>query len=437
MISDAYRELNRELLRTNPKFGNGGARWADEVVNICKQYGYCTVLDYGCGKGFLKKALRGSGLRAREYDPAVPGKDAPPEPADLVVCADVLEHVEPEHLKAVLAELRRLAKKRCLFVIASVPSTKLLSDGRNTHLIVEDEDWWFPRLYQHFDFKRHQQLTGKFLLEVTPCPPNVKRYVPTPVASSETFCRHVRLNVLRGLPELPMFPAHDKVMVLACYGPSLVDTWPEIAKMKGDGVHEIFTVSGAHDFLISKGVIPDAHVEVETREHKATLITPHREVQYLLASCVHPALFAKLAGHDVWLWHTLGTTKENAEMRRRSTAGWLGTGGSVVGLRAVSLGHALGYRRPAEIHGMDCSYREEAQHAGPHPRPETMMFKLENEFGTWITSGQLLVAAREFLRIVETDFSCRLHGDGLLQAMTKHLGIVRVTHGPSCSERAA
>jgi SAM-dependent methyltransferase len=139
LISDEYRKLNRQLHKQNPGYG-GGHKWAEYIHSIAEG----EVLDYGCGKGKLKKML--PDLDIREYDPAIPGKEDMPEPADLVVCNDVLEHVEPEYLDNVLNHLISLTKKRLLLVIACRPGKKVLPDGRLAHRIVENEEWWIKKL---------------------------------------------------------------------------------------------------------------------------------------------------------------------------------------------------------------------------------------------------------------------------------------------------
>lgn len=102
------------------------------------------VLDYGCGQGTLRTALKAQGFApdVMEYDPAIKGKDGLPKPAELVACTDVLEHVEPEKLPAVLAHLRRLTLKAAFLLIATRKANKTLPDRRNAHLIVRPADWW-------------------------------------------------------------------------------------------------------------------------------------------------------------------------------------------------------------------------------------------------------------------------------------------------------
>jgi hypothetical protein len=147
LISYEYRKLNR-VLHKRKAYGIGGARWADEVRRLVAEHRCINVLDYGSGKGTLKRAL--PGVYVDEYDPAIPGKDHEPLPADLVVCTDVLEHIEPDCLDDVLKHIASLTNRVALLSIATRPATKLLADGRNAHLIVENGGWWIDRLAPYF-----------------------------------------------------------------------------------------------------------------------------------------------------------------------------------------------------------------------------------------------------------------------------------------------
>lgn len=144
LISRAYcRE--QVLLHARPAgYGGKGGKWAAAAVALAEACRAQSLLDYGCGRGQLADCLRQADVSfaIREYDPAIPGKDMLPEPADVVVCTDVLEHIEPEKLTAVLAHVKRLTRKAALLVVATRPSGKTLTDGRNAHLILESDDWW-------------------------------------------------------------------------------------------------------------------------------------------------------------------------------------------------------------------------------------------------------------------------------------------------------
>jgi len=138
------------VLHRSPRgYGGRGDKWAGVVLQLAMEYQVTSILDYGCGEGSLAKALRSQpvpGMRIDEYDPAIPGKDHPPEFADLVVCTDVLEHIEPDRLNSVLQHLRMLTRKALWVVISTKDSNKTLSDGRNAHLIIRPRTWWKKKL---------------------------------------------------------------------------------------------------------------------------------------------------------------------------------------------------------------------------------------------------------------------------------------------------
>lgn len=149
LISPKYRVMQR-LLHAAPRgYGGRGDKWADVVLAVAAQYEATSLLDYGCGQGSLVRALQtrplGAIQRLEEYDPGIMGKDGLPSFADLVVCTDVLEHIEPERLDTVLAHLRMLARKAVFAVISLKDSNKVLADGRNAHVIIRPANWWKKR----------------------------------------------------------------------------------------------------------------------------------------------------------------------------------------------------------------------------------------------------------------------------------------------------
>lgn len=145
LISEEYRALNATLHESDPDYGKSGHKWAEMIAHVAKKLEVDTILDYGAGKGTLKTAIGGE-YNVREYDPAVPSMAKRPEPAQLVTCTDVLEHIEPHCLHDVLDDLQRLGTLGAFVVIATRPAKKILADGRNAHLIVEPPEWWIPKL---------------------------------------------------------------------------------------------------------------------------------------------------------------------------------------------------------------------------------------------------------------------------------------------------
>lgn len=98
----------------------------------------------------------------------MPGKTALPEPADGVVCLDVLEHIEPEFLDGVLEHIRDLAIKCAFFAVSTVPSSRTLGDGRNAHLIIEPKEWWLKVLTLKYDIADTKDVEDGFLVLATP-----------------------------------------------------------------------------------------------------------------------------------------------------------------------------------------------------------------------------------------------------------------------------
>lgn len=163
LISEDYKEQNK-VLHENPSYGISSAKWSEEVRGIAAAYGALSSLDYGCGKGLLKKTLGWNSMA--EYDPSIEGKDAQPDPADLCVCTDVLEHIEPEFIDNVLDDLRRCTKKVGFFTIATRPAKKILPDGRNAHLIQEHYTWWLEKLTKRFTLRNFVNMGSGFMVVV-------------------------------------------------------------------------------------------------------------------------------------------------------------------------------------------------------------------------------------------------------------------------------
>jgi 2-polyprenyl-3-methyl-5-hydroxy-6-metoxy-1,4-benzoquinol methylase len=180
LISPEYIELNKKLHQDVLSYGVGGGKHAKMVLKLVEglknslKRTDISVLDYGCGKGYLGKEIP---FPIWEYDPAISGKDHTPKPADLVVCTDVLEHIEPDKLPHVLDDLRRCVKEIGYFVISTRLAGKKLADGRNAHLIVEKKDWWENQLKGFLNVGQifHNEKTAELYVIVSPLSKQVKQ----------------------------------------------------------------------------------------------------------------------------------------------------------------------------------------------------------------------------------------------------------------------
>lgn len=169
-ISEQYKQVLKD---THTKLGNwgttAGARYK-MIVQYLERVGCTTLLDYGSGSSSLKNALDKyypNVYNVLEYEPGDSTKCNSPNPCDFVVCVDVLEHVEPEHIEAVLDDLQRVTLKHALFTISTEPAHTILSDGRNAHLIVQPYEWWLEKIVKRFNIitESHNTRSCLFFLQ--------------------------------------------------------------------------------------------------------------------------------------------------------------------------------------------------------------------------------------------------------------------------------
>ncbi len=216
----------------------------------------------------------------------------------------------------------------------------------------------------------------------------------------------------------PSEGTRDDPIAVVCYGPSLQDTWEQIREFK-----YIITCSGSHKFLVERGIIPTWHVEVDPRPHKVELLgPPHKDVIYLPASACHPKYFDHLEGYDVRLWHVFDSGEDAARVLPRGE--WAITGGSNVGLRAMTIARFFGFTNQ-HIFGMDgCEGKvERHKHAGPHPlHDDTDYSYCEYEGKTYRTMTNLLECARQTFHELDQmpDVKATFYGEGLVQAMSRN-----------------
>lgn len=163
VISENYRELNRKLHEDRPDYGSGHSSrtWYPAIEALAKQMEAGAILDYGAGKCAFAKSH--PHLIVQNYEPSNPALADAPEPCDLVICTDVLEHVEPDCLDAVLDDIQRCALKGAFLTIATRQASKTLADGRNAHLIQKPADWWIPKLMARWDMRSFHAGDGEFV----------------------------------------------------------------------------------------------------------------------------------------------------------------------------------------------------------------------------------------------------------------------------------
>jgi len=149
LISDKHRDNYREYYKRLPSIDERPSRWQPYLESLMESFDAQTLLDYGCG-GYPRLQEHMKHHAVTSYDPALPGHDyLPLNPFDLVVCIDVLEHVEPSTLDDVIDYLKHVTGKALLISVSTSPSTKLLPDGSPWHCHVQPKEYWDKKLH-HF-----------------------------------------------------------------------------------------------------------------------------------------------------------------------------------------------------------------------------------------------------------------------------------------------
>ena len=155
----------QKRLHDQGNYGTAALQWGAAVSALVNSTRAQTLLDYGCGskRSLLKVVDFDHDVTYQGYDPGVP-EFSKCDPAEVVVCIDVLEHIEPELLDNVLDHLQSLTQRSALFTIHCGPAVKVLSDGRNAHLIQQPAEWWLPKLMSRWELVLFKRSPGGFMV---------------------------------------------------------------------------------------------------------------------------------------------------------------------------------------------------------------------------------------------------------------------------------
>jgi hypothetical protein len=154
MFSKKHRQQQQELHDAG-SYGCGGnpdANYPAVIRQLADAVKAEDILDYGAGSKLALKPYFFD-YHYTPYD-VIDDLYHIPRQHDLVICVDVLEHVEPKHLHDVLDHLEGLTLKALFASIHTGPANKTLSDGRNAHLIQQPMDWWMPKFFDRFDVQQ-------------------------------------------------------------------------------------------------------------------------------------------------------------------------------------------------------------------------------------------------------------------------------------------
>lgn len=147
-MSTDWIQQHRLLHQDSPRnfAGKSVRKWIDAINQFADLHHCETILDYGCGKAqFWPPEWQG---RVSGYDPAVDQFSQEPQPADLVICVDVMEHIPHNQVTEVIDRVNSLARRALFWVVDVKPAKKRFLNGVNCHLTQQPAEWWRDRVHQ-------------------------------------------------------------------------------------------------------------------------------------------------------------------------------------------------------------------------------------------------------------------------------------------------
>lgn len=169
-----------------------GARVVANFIDMVEPEAGASIVDCGCGTGRAGVKLARAGFDVVLVDFAGNCRDAEaeglpfveadlseaiPVQADYAFCADVMEHIPPEQIDAVLANLFACAP-RVFLQISTVDDCCGKLIGERLHLSVHPHAWWREKLAGFGCVSREEEKRSASLFYVT-------RLTPPPPSASQ------------------------------------------------------------------------------------------------------------------------------------------------------------------------------------------------------------------------------------------------------------
>lgn len=247
---------------------------------------------------------------------------------------------------------------------------------------------------------------------------NPLRFIPGCNTPEQIRAEHIRINAARNIRWLEEQPLKDKPLFIVAGGPSLKHRWAELLDEHGTQLHDIdiLALNNAYGFLLEKGIVPNYFMIMDARPENAQFVRDYSvgTMHYLAAQC-HPDVFDALPNGKKTLWFSHEESAKQVSGKKLMLAAPAGT----VGMKALSLGFALGYRE-FRLYGYDSSYAD-THHAYPqqlNDNATTIEVFIEPGGKKYVTTPAFANQAAEFVPFARDlmSFGCQieLHCSGLL-----------------------
>lgn len=446
------REKYRRMWGEFPEYRNTapGESAALTFLQQARMPANAEVIDFGCGtgRGALMLALFGQAkVRMLDFadnclDPEVKqATETQPERiafnvADLThpkglpwhaaygYCTDVMEHIPPQDVKRVLANILAAAE-HVFFQISCVDDVMGALIGAPLHLTVQPATWWIEQLTSLgavIHWSQSDETSCMIYCSAWKEAEEITRMSKVNTAEA-TVDAQVRQNVENGWQHITPHDRQSREIVLLAGGPSMKAELPEILKLRAAGA-ALVTVNGAYDWAISNAMDPSLQIVLDARQFNAKFTRKaHPTCKYMISSQVHPDTLEGLPKERTWLWHS-GVSDENEALIREKTGNFFPIpGGSTVILRSIPLLRMLGFTK-IHLFGFDSCVSDDSHHAYPQPENDgELTMPLTCGGRTFNCTPWMVSQAAEFRDLVKfmgDEVELAVYGDGLIAHMIKH-----------------
>ncbi len=163
LFSEQHIEQQKTIHEQCPAYGNSALLFAPMVSELINANNVSKLLDYGAGQGAVPQNLElDHRVDVQLYDPAIEKFSAAPAAAEMVICLDVLDSVEPDCVEDVLDDLRELTEKMAFFSINTQKPSELELDDSVGHY--QPVEWWLPKLMARFELHYFSRIANGFVV---------------------------------------------------------------------------------------------------------------------------------------------------------------------------------------------------------------------------------------------------------------------------------
>ena len=343
-----------------------------------------------------------------------------PLAAEYGFCSDVLEHIPPQDVDAVLNNCL-MACKHVFFSIATEQDIYGDSIGHRLHLSQHPFEWWLAKFRERdcvIHWSAEEPGSCQFYLTAWAQGTDVVESGKLNTAD-EKVRENVKYNIAQGYQQVTPHETNETELMILGGGWTLPQFETEIRQKRDEGV-KLITLNGTYNWCLEHGFKPSALLVVDARPVNAVFTRNIiDDCKYFIASQCDPSVFEGLPKDRTYIWHT--NAELVGDLLNAQYSQWYPVpGGSTALLRSIPLFRMLGFKK-FHLYGCDsCLSPEKAHHAYAQSwnDSEIALPVMVNPSGrvfyahTWMISQ-----AQEFMDLIKfigDEVDIEIHGDGLL-----------------------